>query len=226
MMNKRIVAIIPARGGSKGLKKKNIHLLANKPLIEYSIEAAIKSKYIDEVVVTSDDDTIIAIAQKHAISIIKRPSFLAQDNTNTASVVSHVLDNLSQGYDILILLQPTSPLRDEKDIDSAIENFMSKDADALISVREPKHSPFKAFTCNTDGFLEGIVNNKYPFMPRQELPVAYYPNGAIYIIKVQEFIKNKTFFCQKTIPFYMNEIKSIDIDTYEDLIKIEKILLG
>ena len=225
-MKNSIIAIIPARGGSKGLPKKNISPLAGKPLISYSIEAALRSKYISDVVVTSDDDDILKIAQEHDVSSIKRPYSLAQDNTKTEPVIFHTLENITEKYDIIILLQPTSPLRDEHDIDLAFEAFIESEADALISVKKPSHSPYKAFTQTKDGYLKGIINNDYPFMPRQELPMSYYPNGAIYIIKTKEFLKHQSLFCAKTIPYEMSELKSIDIDSLDDLKYVEKNILG
>jgi len=223
-MTKKILAIIPARGGSKGLPRKNIIELAGKPLIAWTIEASLNSKYITKTVVSSDDDEILNISKQYKADTIKRPDELALDTTTSEPVIRHVLEKLQQEnkeFDYLVLLQPTSPLRDVKNIDNAFGMLFKSDATALISVCEIDNKILKAFKQNEDGFIEGISNNKYPFMRRQDLPKTYMSNGAIYIIKVEEFMKNSGFFTDKTISFEMNEIKSLDIDTLEDLEKVK-----
>ncbi|MCT7570611.1 acylneuraminate cytidylyltransferase family protein [Aliarcobacter butzleri] len=220
----KIVSIIPARGGSKGLPGKNIIDLAGKPLIAWTIEASLKSKYITKTIVSSDDNNILEISKKFGVETIKRPNELALDTTPTEPVIEHVLKSLEniEQYDYLILLQPTSPLRDEKDIDSAIKLLIQKKVSALISTKEIDNKILKAFKNNENGYLEGIANNEYPFMRRQDLPKTFMPNGAIYIIDIKEFLKTKTLFTDKTISFEMSEEKSFDIDTKEDLKKIKK----
>ena len=186
----KIISIIPARGGSKGLPKKNILELAGKPLIAWTIESSLKSKYISKTIVSSDCDEILNISSKYGSEILKRPDELARDTTPTEPVVEHILQNIKDlgNYSYLVLLQPTSPLRDEKDIDEAISKLIQeKDATALISVKEIDNKILKAFKINNNGYLEGISNNKYPFMRRQDLPKVFMPNGAIYIIKKEEF---------------------------------------
>ncbi len=225
-MQHKILAIIPARGGSKGLKRKNIYPLLNKPLIAYTIESTLQSDTICDVYVSSEDDEILSVSQKYGAKTHKRPKALAQDTSTSEVVISNLLDAIDESYTHLILLQPTSPLRNEKDIHKAFETFFSSNASALISVTQPTHSPLKAFTCNSEGYLKGVVNDTYPFMPRQELPKCYYPNGAIYIVEVAYFLEHKKLFSPKTIAFEMSEDRSIDIDTIEDIKKIEKILLG
>jgi CMP-N,N'-diacetyllegionaminic acid synthase len=137
---KTFLAIIPARGGSKRLPRKNILNLAGKPLIAWSIEAGLNSEYIDKVIVTSDDDEILEISRKFGADIIKRPDELANDTATTFDAIKHTIDNCEK-YDYIVLLQPTSPLRNEKYIDDAIELLESKKADAIISVCEMDHSP-------------------------------------------------------------------------------------
>lgn len=222
----KIVSIIPARGGSKGLPGKNIIDLAGKPLIAWTIEASLKSKYITKTIVSSDDNNILEISKKFGVETIKRPNELALDTTPTEPVIEHVLKSLEniEQYDYLILLQPTSPLRDEKDIDSAIKLLIQKKVSALISTKEIDNKILKAFKNNENGYLEGIANNKYPFMRRQDLPKTFMPNGAIYIVSVKDFLKTKRLFTDKTISFEMSEEKSFDIDTKEDLNKCNDIL--
>ena len=220
----KIISIIPARGGSKGLPKKNILELAGKPLIAWTIESSLKSKYISKTIVSSDCDEILNISSKYGSEILKRPDELARDTTPTEPVVEHILQNIKDlgNYSYLVLLQPTSPLRDEKDIDEAISKLIQeKDATALISVKEIDNKILKAFKINNNGYLEGISNNKYPFMRRQNLPKVFMPNDAIYIISINEFLKTKRLFSDNAISYLMNEEKSLDIDTIDDFEKIK-----
>ncbi|MDN5130961.1 cytidylyltransferase domain-containing protein [Aliarcobacter butzleri] len=220
----KIVSIIPARGGSKGLPGKNIIDLAGKPLIAWTIEASLKSKYITKTIVSSDDNNILEISKKFGAVTIKRPDELALDTTPSEPVVEHILKSLKnvEHYNYLVLLQPTSPLRNEKDIDKAIELLIEKNASALISTKLIDNKILKAFKNNESGYIEGISNNIYPFMRRQDLPNVFMPNGAIYIVSIKDFLKTKRLFTDKTISFEMSEEKSFDIDTKEDLKKIKK----
>jgi len=220
-MTKKVLAIIPARGGSKGLPRKNILDLNGKPLIVWSIEASLGSKYITKTIVSSDDDEILEISKKYSSEILKRPDEFATDISSSEIVVKHTLETMEEKFDYVILLQPTSPLRDVKDINSAFEKLFSSDATALISVCEYDNKILKAFKENEFGYIEGISNNKYPFMRRQDLPKIYMSNGAIYIIKIDEFLKNNSFYTDKTVLFVMNDIKSLDIDRKEDFKKVE-----
>ena len=223
-MTKKVLAIIPARGGSKGLLGKNIIDLAGKPLITWTIEASLDSKYITKTIVSSDSDAILEVAKRYSSDILKRPDELATDISSSEVVVKHAIESMEEKFDYIVLLQPTSPLRDTVDIDSAFEKLFTLDATALISVCELENKILKAFKENEFGYIESISNNKYPFMRRQDLPKTYISNGAIYIIKVDEFLKNNSFFTDKTISFVMDEVKSLDIDTNEDLDKMRRIL--
>ncbi len=222
----KIISIIPARGGSKGLPGKNIIDLAGKPLIAWTIEASLKSKYITKTIVSSEDDNILDIAKKNGAEILKRPKELALDTTSSEPVIEHVLNSIEDinKYNYLLLLQPTSPLRNAADIDSAIEKLKEKAATALISTKTIDNKILKAFKNNKKGYLEGVSNNDYPFMRRQDLPIVYMPNGAIYIVKVEDFLKSKQLFTDKTISFEMSVEKSLDIDTMEDLDRIKAFL--
>ena len=223
----RILAIIPARGGSKGLLRKNIYPLNGRPLITYSIEASLKSRYITKTIVSSEDEEILKVSAECGSELLKRPMDFATDSASSEMVVTDCLRKLkNQGdlFDILILLQPTSPLRNYEDIDNAFELFFKNDATALISVYEPEHNPIKSFKLNKNGFLEGLVDNKSPFRPRQDLPKAFMSNGAIYIIYVDEYLKSFSFFSDRTIPFVMSSLKSTDVDNISDIIKIEGVL--
>ena len=139
---------------------------------------------------------------------------MAQDNSKTAPVLTHVLESLKEvKYDYLILLQPTSPLRTTEDIDLAFEKLLNSEATSLISVCELEHHPYKSFKLDEKGYLQGIINNDYPFYPRQSLPKTYRANGAIYIIKVNDFVKDETLFTNKATHFEMSVEASLDIDS-------------
>ena len=220
MSSIKILSLIPARAGSKGIENKNIVELYGKPLIAWSIEASLSSKYISKTVVSSDGDTILKIAEEFGAETIKRPENLADDTSSSEEVIEHILQTLGDGiknFEYLMLLQPTSPLRDHSDIDNAFNLFLNSDADALISVYKEDNKILKAFKENDNGYIEGIANNEYPFMPRQELPSVYMSNGAIYIIKISQFLQTKRLFCEKTIAYEMSKEKSLDIDTLENL---------
>jgi N-acylneuraminate cytidylyltransferase len=223
---KNIIAIIPAREGSKGVPLKNMALVNNKPLIDWTIDAALHSKYISAIVVSSDSDVILNhVKQNDNVICIVRPSNLAKDDTPTEPVIIHALEQLEdKEFDIVLLLQPTSPLRTSEDIDNAYEAFIKSEATALISVTEPKHHPLKSFKKNDEGYLEGLVNDKFPFMPRQELPEVYQPNGAIYMIYKKDFLESYKLITTSTIPFMMSLENSIDIDTLDDIKIVERLL--
>ena len=226
-MTKKVLSIIPARGGSKGLPRKNIIDLAGKPLIAWTIEASLNSKYITKTIVSSDDKEILDISTKYGSEVIKRPDNLASDDATSESVVKHAIDCLKamgEVFDIVVLLQPTSPLRNSKDIDEAFEVMFDSSATAVISVCEFDNKILKAFIKNTSGFLKGVSNNKYPFMRRQDLPKVYIPNGAIYIIEIKLFSDNNSFLTNKSVNYTMSKNKSIDIDTLDDM-KISEIFL-
>lgn len=221
----KVVAVIPVRGGSKGIHKKNLIQVLGKPLMDWSIEAGIKATCITDVVVSSDDDELLENARKFKdVIALKRPSELAQDNSPTEPVLVHVIETLKEQqkkYDYLVLLQATSPLRNANDVDSAFSELKNTKATSLISVCEPEHHPLKSFKINEDGMLIGLVNNEYPFMPRQVLPKVYQPNGAIYMVEITSFLENGKLFTNTTIPYVMSAEKSVDIDTKEDIERLE-----
>ncbi len=221
---KTFLAIIPARGGSKRLPRKNILDLNGKPLIAWSIEAGIQSRYIDDVVVTSDDDEILAISKKYAAHTIKRPDHLASDTATTFDAIAHAIKN-SKAYDYIVLLQPTSPLRNAHHIDEAIELLESKDADAIVSVCEMEHSPLWSNTLPEDGSMVSFLNEELLGKRSQELETFYRLNGAIYICKIEKLLEQRSFFIKNNIFAYvMNRDTSVDIDEAIDF-KIAELLM-
>jgi CMP-N,N'-diacetyllegionaminic acid synthase len=223
--NKTFLAIIPARGGSKRLLKKNVLDLCGKPLIAWSIEAGLNSKYIDKVVVTSDDDQILGISKQFGAETIKRPDELASDTATTFDAIKHTIDNLEK-YDYIVLLQPTSPLRDEKHIDEAIELLEAKKADAIVSVCEMDHSPLWSNTLPQDGKMNNFLRDEVLNKRSQDLEKYYRLNGAIYICKTDKLFENKGFFLKENIFAYVMDRKSsIDIDEEIDF-KMAEVLIN
>lgn len=215
---KTFLAIIPARGGSKRLPRKNILDLGGKSLIAWSIEAALKSKYIDKVVVTSDDNEILTIAQQYKAETIKRPKELANDTATTFDAIDHAIDNYPQ-YDYIVLLQPTSPLRTNRHIDEAIELLMSKNADATISVCEMDHSPLWSNTLPADANMSAFIRDEVKNKRSQDLERYYRLNGAIYICKIDILLEKKSFFLDNNIYAYvMDRNSSVDIDEEVDFV--------
>lgn len=214
---KKFLAIIPARGGSKRLPRKNILDLAGKPLIAWTIEAALNSKYIDTVVVSSDDQEILAISAAYGAKTLKRPKSLASDTATTFDTLYHAIDHYP-GYEYIILLQPTSPLRTVNHIDESIHLLFEKNADAIISVCKTDHNPLWSNTLPSDGNMCNFMKDEIKNLRSQDLPKYYRLNGAIYICKTQRLLEDKSFMLKdKIFAFEMDKKNSIDIDEEVDL---------
>ena len=223
--DKTFLAIIPARGGSKRLPRKNVLDLNGKPLIAYSIEAGLKSKYIDRVVVTSDDEEILAISQKYGALTIKRPDELASDIATSFDAIKHTIENTKK-YDYVILLQPTSPLRNKKHINEAIELLEDKNADAVVSVCEMDHSPLWSNTLDDSLSMEGFLKDEVLNKRSQDLEKYFRLNGAIYICKTEKLLEEESFFLKENIFAYLMERNSsVDIDDKVDF-HLAEVLLG
>lgn len=213
---KRIIAVIPARKGSKRLKNKNILKILNKPLIYWTIISALKSEFIEDIVVSTDSDAIIDIASRLSkkIIIIRRPKHLARSTTKTFKVVEHVFKILKQkkklDHSLYILLQPTSPLRHYKIIDDSIKFFLKKkSALSLVSVFKNSYSNKNNITIDKYGYLKNGFNYQHK---KKNITI----NGAIYISHVKKILDTKGFFENKCISYFMKENLSIDIDTIDD----------
>ena len=215
--DKKIICLIPARGGSKGLKLKNIKIFAGEPLIAHTIKAAINSKLIDNIYVSTEDEKVSEISKNYGAVVVKRPEELARDETKTIEVVLDFLNKLSFNNDktIVILLQPTSPLRTIEDIDNAIRIFLEGKCESVISVCKLNHSPLWSFKLENN-YLKSFFNQDYLEKRRQELPFLYTPNGAIYISTPKILNQYLSFFGDKIIPYLMPFERSIDIDSEED----------
>lgn len=228
MNNERIVAFILARSGSKGLKDKNIKPLAGKPLIAYTIEAAIQTEAFEDVIVLTDSEVYADISRKYGAEIpFLRPASISEDTSTTAEVIVYALEKLKkQGreYSHFCLLQPTSPLRDAKDIAKALELGRKKKADSIVSVTEAEHPPYLMNGMDeTLSLFKFLTENNHK--RRQDFQTYYRVNGAIYLSKVDVYLKQNDFYGKKSYGYEMDKIHSIDIDDWEDFQMAEALIM-
>ena len=223
-----ILYIIPARGGTKGLPGKNIRLLGDKPLIAYSIDAAKKSSFKGAVLVSTDDKAIADIAKQYGAEVpFIRPAELSNDSAATIDVIFHAINYCKEhdrNFDLIILLQPTSPLRISQDIDNAIKLLLEKKAEAIVSVCEAEHHPLWSNTLPADGNMSNFIREEIKGKNRQQLPKYYRLNGAVYISTIEALITHKNFIHGKTFACQMPVERSVDIDHEIDFKLAEALL--
>ncbi|MFR4161244.1 MAG: cytidylyltransferase domain-containing protein [Paraclostridium sordellii] len=227
MKKSKVLAIIPARAGSKGIKDKNIIDLNGKPLIAHSIEAGLKSKHINKVVVSTDGEKIAKVAKDYGAEVpFLRPKHLATDTAKTIDCVIHCIEELKKNgeeYDYVVLLQPTQPLRQPWHIDEAFELIIKRNEDSLVSISKVKDHPVLMRTIDKNGYainlLEGSSTKR-----RQEFPDFYKVNGAIYINKINENLNYDTSFNDNKLVYIMDEQYGVDIDDMLD-VEIAKLLI-
>lgn len=222
---RRVLALIPARGGSKGIPKKNIANCCGKPLLAWTVEAAQGAKYIDRIVLSTDDPETRSVAIAYGCEVpFIRPGYLASDSTQTIDVIWHALEYVS-GYDLVVLLQPTSPLRTSTDIDECIEFAFNKDAAAVVSITPSREHPFLSFQMDQLNRLKPFISRQpNESLRRQDFPDAYRVNGSIYLAHIPWLKATRTFFSAETHGFIMPACRSIDIDTKDDLARAESLL--
>lgn len=221
-----LCAIIPARGGSKGLLRKNILPLAGIPLVAHSILAAREAASIGRVILSTEDLEIAQVGRNYGAEVIHRPEGLATDQVQLHDVVTHVLNTLRETDELpqhFILLQPTSPLRTALHIDEAAACYFSGTASSVVSVSRCGHHPMKT-TVIENGFLQALLSPRYLEMRRQDLPEVYDTNGALYITSSLLFLEKRTFFVPPVMPYFMERTDSVDIDTELDLLFAEYLL--
>ena len=218
---KSVLAIVAARGGSKGVPGKNILPIGGRPLIQWTIDAARASRYIDRLVLSSDDPAIMAVAAQGGCEVpFQRDASLATDHASSIDVVIDALRRLP-GHDIVVLLQPTSPLRNTADIDGAIDLLVSSGAPACVSLRMADEHPYWTFRLGSDGGLARYapIPEGPDGMPlrRQDLPAAWCLNGAVYVAQVDWFLRERSFLSAQTLGYAMPTERSLDIDTPADV---------
>ena len=227
--DKKIVAIVPARGGSKGLSRKNIKVLNGKPLIGWTLEQAQKSKFFDEIFVSTDSEEIAEVSREFGVEVpILRPEELAQDTTPSVDVIAYIIDCLEKKkrfYDYFILLEPTSPLRAERDLDNIIELAVkNSEYDGVISVGEvhTEHPTIVKKIGQSGKILPYLENRKEVYL-RQLHDQAYFPYGVGYLLKTNVFKEKKTIYTDNILPYYIRRWQNYEIDDIYDFICIESI---
>lgn len=213
-----MIALIPARGGSKGLPGKNIRLLNGKPLIAYAIEAALKSKHIDRVIISTDDKEIARIAVDHGAELpFMRPAELASDTAMAVDNYIYTIDRLEKEsgktIEAFVVLQPTSPLRIAEDIDAAVELFYEKAADSVISYTPEAHPVSWHKYLDEEGRFVDIFDSN--IKNRQDNRISYYPNGAVYVFRTS-MIRERKYYTDNSFAYIMPRSRSVDIDFIDD----------
>jgi N-acylneuraminate cytidylyltransferase len=222
---KRVLAVIAARGGSKGLPRKNVLDLGGRPMVAWSVVAAHGAATVDRTVLSTDDDEIIAAARAAGCEVpFKRPPELATDTAGIQDAMIHALDSLGEDPDYLVLLQATSPLRHAADIDAAVELCHRSGASSAVSVTEAAKAPFWMFTLDGDGGMHRVVEPPGEAGRRQDLPRCYALNGAVYVVRLPWFRENRKFIADDTRAYVMTADRSVDVDSRLDLLLARAIL--
>ncbi|PHN08602.1 acylneuraminate cytidylyltransferase family protein [Flavilitoribacter nigricans] len=226
----KVLGLIPARGGSKGIPRKNLKALAGKPLVCYTIEAALQSSLLDTVIVSTEDAEIAAVSRRTGAEVpFLRPAELAADSAPTIDTVVHALqfyESRGKTFDAICLLQPTTPFRTAEDIDLAIRQFKDREADCLISVRPVPHqyNPHWIFEPEGDGYLRLATGEEQIIPRRQELPPAYYRDGAIYLTRWAILRDERTLYGKKITYCVLEQSPEINIDTPADWANAERLI--
>jgi len=221
-----VLAIIPARGGSKGIPRKNIKPLMAKPLIDWSIEAAKQSSCIDRIIVSTEDKEIASVACELGVDVpFMRPDELAADDTPGVAPVLHAISQLPN-YDWILLLQPTSPLRTAEDIDGIWQFCQERGAPSAVSVCEVGKHPYWMYKCDAAERLEPLIKGRPDVTRRQDLPPAYALNGALYLARTDWLLEQQDFIGPETLGYVMPSERSVDLDTPQDWRWVEFLILG
>ncbi len=226
-----VLAIIGARGGSKGLPRKNVILLGGKPLIAWTIDAARGARDITRTVITTDNHEIADTARQCGAEVpFMRPDELAQDSTPGLAAVLHAVRWLDdhEGYrpDVVVNLQPTSPLRTSSDIDAAMALLRERQADAVVSVSPADQHPYWMKTVDSSGWMKDFIEQREATLVRQKLPAVYALNGAIYLAHREVLLSTGSWYTDRTAAYIMPFERSIDIDTAWDFADAERVLQG
>lgn len=228
--DRTVLGVIPARGGSKGLPGKNIRVVGGKPLIVWTIDRALSSKYLDAVIVNTDDRNIADIAIQYGADVpFLRPEDLAGDRTPMIDVIKHTVQyyrTINRGFDFIALLEPTSPLRKEDDIDQAIQQLVDREneADGLVSVGEVHLEHPSIMKTIKKGKIASYEHNAGMITRRQELDTVYFPYGVIYLVKTEKLIEHGTFYLQNTIPYFIERWQNYEVDDIYDFMCIEAVM--
>jgi len=226
--NVRVLGLIPARGGSKGVYKKNIRIVNGKPLIAHSIEIARDSKYIDTVAVSTDDREIADASRRYGALVVPRPKKFSGDKSPTIDAIFHAVEWLKERnkcFDVVALIEPTSPLRKNSDLDDAVKLFIKNfdKADSLVSLGEV-HLENSYITKKIEqGYVKPLIDIDKAIHQRQQLPKVYFPYGVIYLSKIESLKKYRTFYQERTIPYFIERWQNYEIDDFYDYLCVERI---
>lgn len=219
---KQVLALIPARSGSKGLPGKNLRLIGGHPLVAWTIQAAMNSKFVDQVIVSSDSHEVLAQALQVGAIALERPRELATDSSLASEVIRHALES-RRDCDIFAYLQPTSPLRTSVHIDEALTVLTETHAQGVVSVYQSRTPPELMYRVNADGRLTSVISRRE--FRRQEIPQTYVANGAIYAARVSALTRADYHFNSiSAVPYIMSESDSVDIDDLDDFVIAERVL--
>lgn len=220
-----VLAIITARGGSKGLPRKNVVEVAGKPLIAWSIEAAQQSQYIDRLILSSEDDEIIETARRFGCDVpFVRPAEYARDDSQLQDAIFHAIESLAEKYSWVIMLPPTAPLRTADDIDACLSLCRQSGAPSAVSVCQPAKSPYWMYKIDDTGHMTRLLEPPGLSYRRQLLPPTYALNGALYVFRTDWFYRSKDFITGETIGYVMPPERSPDVDNWVDLLHVDALL--
>lgn len=220
----RVLAVVLARGGSKGLPGKNLLPLAGRPMVAWSIRAALGAARVDRTIISTEDAAIAQAAREAGGELpFMRPAEFARDESTVHEALIHALDHLDTAFDYVVALQATSPLRTAADIDGAIEACDTAGAASCISVVAAPKSVYWSFGIGRSGRLEPVLTSEWQTRRRQELPVVYQPNGAVYVARVEWYREHRTFVGSDTVPYEMPPERSLEVDSPLDMTLIRAI---
>lgn len=226
----RALGLIPARGGSKGVPRKNIKLLCGRPLLAYTAEAALASRRLSRVILSTDDEEIAEVGRSCGLEVpFLRPAELARDETPMLPVVQHavrLLEERGDHFDAVCLLQPTNPLRTADDIDACIELLENSGADAVVTTLQvpAEHNPHWVYFRDDQGTLRLSTGEAAPIPRRQELPPAFHREGSVYVTRRETLMERNSFFGARLLGYEMNAERSVNIDDHEDWLRAESLI--
>lgn len=226
----RILGLIPARGGSKGVPRKNIRLLGGKPLLQYTAEAALRSRHISRLILSTDDEQIAEVGRSCGLEVpFMRPAELAEDKTPMLPVIQHAMRWAEGGgdhLDAVCLLQPTNPLRRPEDIDACIELLAASNADAAVTVLPvpSEHNPHWVYFLNGEGLLSLSTGESMPIARRQDLPPAFHREGSVYVTRRNVVMEENSLYGKRLVGHVMESGRSVNIDTPADWYRAERLL--
>lgn len=225
----RVLGVIPARAGSRGVRNKNIRELCGKPLLQYTAEAALASKRLTRVVLTTESDEIAAVGRRCNLEVLERPADLSLDETPMLPVVIHamtVVETSGDLFDAVCLLQPTNPLRRTEDIDACIELFERSEVDSVVTVLlvPSEHNPHWVYFADQRGVLRLSTGENEPISRRQDLPEAYHREGSVYVTRRRVVMEENSLYGKRLIGYKMDPDNSVNVDTLADWERAEQLL--